>query len=537
MNAPTADYAAKQSDGPITDDNRVEILITTDESDVIEKSIAALAADPNVFQRGGMLVRVTRDAGTADDIRRDATPTISRLPTPNLRERLTRHCRFTRRVPKSDIPVNANPTNWLVNGIDARGEWPSIPRLTAVSDTPVLRPDGSILQVPGHDPITCVLFEPSGAFPQIPVRPTRDDARRAIATLADLVVDFPFVGPEHRAAWIAGLLTPFARFAYSGCSPAFLVGANVMGSGKTLLIRMIGWAVLGGEIPVASYSHDPDEMGKRITTVALAGDRIVLLDNISGPFGNDALDRALTSNRWSGRILGRSEKCDLPMTTVWYGSGNNPQTAADTMRRIVPVQLDVLDEHPEQRTGFKYPHVIAHVERQRPQIVAAALTVLSAYFVAGRPSMSLSAFGSFEGWSDLVRSAVVWAGEPDPCLTREQMAAADSTSDILGQLIHAWRLYDPHNLGLTMAEVVARLYPPEARYAPTGEADVAMRAALEAISNAMPGRPPGVRTIANRLRALRRRVVGGRYFDIDESRATNKGAVWQLRSTERSVNA
>ncbi len=42
------------------------------------------------------------------------------------------------------------------------------------------------------------------------------------------------------------------------------------------------------------------------------------------------------------------------------------------------------------------------------------LTILGAYVQAGRPSMNLRHWGSFEGWSDLVRGAVVFAGLPDP---------------------------------------------------------------------------------------------------------------------------
>jgi hypothetical protein len=96
-------------------------------------------------------------------------------------------------------------------------------------------------------------------------------------------------------------------------------------------------------MPVSSYAHDPDEMRKRITAIAIAGDRMVLLDNVEGAFGNDALDRALTTTRWKDRILGRSEEIDLPLLSSWYATGNNVSVASDTARRLIHIRLDVLN--------------------------------------------------------------------------------------------------------------------------------------------------------------------------------------------------
>ena len=48
----------------------------------------------------------------------------------------------------------------------------------------------------------------------------------------------------------------------------------------------------------------------------------------------------------------------------------------------------------------------------------AGLTVLRAFVVAGRPGLDkLTPFGRFEDWSNLVRGALVWLGEPDPAKT------------------------------------------------------------------------------------------------------------------------
>jgi hypothetical protein len=53
----------------------------------------------------------------------------------------------------------------------------------------------------------------------VPDRPTLRDAVAAAAELRDVVSDLPFERPEHRAAWLASLLTPLAWFAFDSPAP------------------------------------------------------------------------------------------------------------------------------------------------------------------------------------------------------------------------------------------------------------------------------------------------------------------------------
>lgn len=526
-NPPAPSVCSEGSEGSASKPN---ILIDTDEHRVVTETVEVLTADPDIYQRGGMLVRVLRDADPHDGILRCfGSATISSLPQANLRERMTRCATFTKYIRKDGelIEVKAHPAPWLVSAVDARGEWPGIRRLMGVSDAPVLRADGSVWQTPGYDTITGVLYEPSEQFPQIPDTPTLDDARASLATLLEMVGDFQFETDDHRAAWLAGLLTPLARFAFAGPTPLFLIDANVRGAGKGLLAQTIGWIVLGREMPVSSYAHESEEMRKKITSIAIAGDRMVLLDNLEGSFGNDALDRALTSTRWKDRILGKSEMVDLPLIPAWYGTGNNVAVAADTARRIIHVRLDVLDEHPEDRTDFKHPDLIAWVRQHRGRLLADALTILAAYCRAGRPSQNLTPFGSFEGWSSIVREAVVWVGLTDPCLTRTRLAeSSDTTADTLGQLISAWQAFDRFGHGVVISEMLERLYRTDFR--PSDPESVTMRAALENLVGCPPGKSPTARQVGNKLRHYRRRVIGGKYLDVNLDDGRRDGRVWRL---------
>lgn len=513
---------------------RPEIMLDTDEHRVADEVIDALASDPNLYQRGSILARIVRREGMLKGVQRPKdSPVISLLPKASLRERITEYCDLVAMTREG--PESAHPPGWLVSAIDARGHWPCIRILNGISDVPVIRPDGTIWQDRGYDAATGVVFEPSIDFPLIPESPSQQDAQKAVEVLREVVCDFRFETDCHFAAWIASVLTPLGRQTLAGPTPIFLVDANVRGAGKGLLVHCVGEIVLGREMPVSTYSHDSDEMRKRITAIAIAGDPVILLDNVVGEFGNAAMDAALTTTVWQDRILGKSEMVRLPLTSVWYATGNNVIVGADTPRRLIHIRLDVMEEQPESRTDFKHPNLLKWVRANRGNLVGAALTILSAYLKAGAPPHGAKPMGSFEGWSETVRGAVMWAGLQDPCEGTRMMAeSADSSRDVLGQLLDAIDQWDSQRNGFVVSELLQVLYGTDPR--PGDAASVTMRAALEAMVSCPPGRVPTPRQVGNHLKSFRRRVVNGRYLDTRADERRSGGAVWRVSGGTESLN-
>ncbi|HMN39499.1 MAG TPA: bifunctional DNA primase/polymerase [Phycisphaerales bacterium] len=502
------------------------ILLDTDEHRVVDDAVKALASDPDVYCRGNILVRVVE---VAADPGTPPTQSIVRLEPPTLRERLTLHGEIMK-YNKDGDQVPAHPTGWLVSALEARGFWPGIRPLAGVADAPLLRRDGSICAVSGYDAATGVVVTIPEGFPAAPTDPTLEDARAAVEELVQVVCDFRFESPEHRSAWLAAIITTIARFAFDGPSPMFLVDANVRGAGKGLLCQVISLISLGRITPVSSAPSDTDETRKQITTAAMGADRIVLLDNVEGKLGNDALDRALTCTRWRDRILGKSEQVDLPLIPTWLATGNNVTVGADTARRIIHVRLDVLEEKPEERRDFQHPNLLAWVIKERPRLYVAALTIVAAYMRAGKPVQAIDPFGSFEGWSDLVRGSLVWAGLPDPCLGRKRLVeSADSARESLSAILDAFRQMDPANDGIVIAPLLLDLYGADKGLNALTDAAVAMRTALESLPGVGGGsKAPTGRAVGNALRKFRRRVVDGVYLDTDPERSTASGKVWRL---------
>src|SRR5262249_54439471 len=139
-----------------------------------------------------------------------------------------------------------------------------------------------------------------------------------------------------------------------------------------------------------------------------------------------SLSAAMTTCEITDRVLGASRMMTVPLRPTWILTGNNVSFTDDMGRRVIPIDLDACVERPEDRDGFKYSNLIEHVTSTHPSLLAAALTILRAYHVAGRPSHGKTKMGSFEAWDDFIRGAVIWLQHPDladPLLGRARVRA------------------------------------------------------------------------------------------------------------------
>jgi hypothetical protein len=516
-------------------DVRPEIVISLELADVVDQAERAIATDPDVYQRGGRLARVVFTDSPLRQLRlQEPAPRVETLPRVSLRERLSSCATFISIKEKKDGSKERHrvlPPHDVVDTLDARGTWTAVRLLEALVDAPVLRPDGSIFDVPGYDSMTGLLLRPSGAFLPVPKSPTRADALAARDELLEVVADFDFAAPMHTSAWLAALLTPFARFAYDGPTPLFLIDSNVRGAGKGLLVDTVAIPTTGRCAPVTPLPPDDAEMSKTISSVLLAGLPMLVFDNVGGDLGSPALDLLLTSRTYSARVLGKSEmSAELPAHTLLFATGNNVQIRADTARRILRVRLDSKHERPEDRQGFKHPDLREWVRAERPRLVRAALTVLRAFCVAGRPALGLRAWGSFEQWSELVRGAVAWLGCEDAGETRIELAEeADTESHGLGRLLDA---LDQANLsqGFTVSALMQRAYGDS--HDPVAHA---LREALEELCPMQPGRPVSSKSLGRRLLSFRRRIIDGRMLDRHEGKTRTGTVSWLVREAEQAA--
>ncbi len=517
------------------EDGRRPIVVSTREHEVNDEALTVVGEhETNLFERGGTLVELQMPRG-ARGIPGMSAPVARLVQEARLQELLTRHCRFQvardgrgGRVWYQDV----HPPRWCVRALLGRGVWPELPLLTGVVEGPVLRPDGTVLQKPGYDPVSGLFFAENRAagdgpaFHPVPDQPSADQVRGALEQIDEIVCDFPFKTPAHRSAWLSALLTPLARFAFKGPSPLNLIDANVRGAGKSLLADAVNGVLGGRPAERMSYTRDDDELRKSITALALEGTSLALIDNVRGSFGSATLDRALTATLWRDRLLGANVQVAVPLRVVWFATGNNVVLQGDTPRRCLHIRLESPEERPEERTGFRHPRLLRWIAEERHRLLPAALTLLRGYVAAGRPDMGLPEWGSFEEWSDLVRGTVVWLERPDPGDTRGGLdeGAAGDHGAVASLIVGLGELLDTLGRPATASEILRELVEKPAIYGN-------LRTALEELfPQVRTGELPAPAKLGYKLRSLRGRVMDG--FAVEPGPRSRGGVTWSVRRVD-----
>ena len=362
---------------------------------LVDEILEALrdAGEVYEFGDGGTLARVS--AGKAVAVTADW-----------LLDYLERQCSFyrlTRTASGEEVEAPMDARDRDVKAVMSKIGQRRLPRLEAVVTAPTLRADGSVLDQPGYDEHSGLVY--IGEEISVPIAPSPEAALEALQRLWEPVRLFPFTGPDDRAVALAAMLTATVRGSLP-TAPGFAFDAPSAGSGKTLLAKVIGILATGEDPAIASPASDEGEMRKRLFASLLVGAKVILWDNLHEPLGGAAIDAFLTAPSFTDRVLGVSQTATLPNRALFLATGNNLRTQGDTYRRVLLARIDAKSEQPFSREFDFDPAGIAKRDRQR--MVADALTIMRAHITAGSPRLGKGRTASFELWDDLVRQSVVW---------------------------------------------------------------------------------------------------------------------------------
>jgi putative DNA primase/helicase len=393
---------------------------------------------PEIFQRGNSLVEVVcSDTATADArYHIQAGTGMFHVLGPNeLRLSISKRINFLKfnATQKKWLPAKA-PADVAQVMSTAISHW-SVPRVVALSETPILSSDGNIIQDRGFAPASGLIY--TGGAPEIcvPETPTLDDAVKSAAAIMGYFEEFPFAdmsdgreSPEsyHASVVLAYVLTLVMRVLIP-LAPLFLFRAHTAGTGKGLIIEAANTIVFGRNatlMPPLSGSGADEEERKRITSMLMRGITSAHLDNCTGDLGSGPLDALLTAPEWTDRILSRNDVPSLPQRMTLAASGNNIGVRGDTVRRVLLCSMDANVESPELRT-FKRQNLITDIQRDRSQLLGHVFTILKAHLLAGRPNSECVKLGSFEQWAETVAAAVVWCGYQNPIKTQDEAREDD----------------------------------------------------------------------------------------------------------------
>ena len=394
---------------------------------------ALIKAGAPFYIRGG-LVRPIVDEVPASRGHKAKVARLKVVDRDALIDHMSRSAQWMKWNVRKNCLVPTDPPHPVASIILARdGEW-QFRRLAGVITTPTLRPDGTVLSEPGYDPRTQLLLQHPPKLPSIPQSPSREDAMRAIKVLDGLLAEFPFVDAPSRAAALSGLITPVVRGAMP-VVPMHATTAPVPGSGKSYIIDLCSAIATGERAPVLTAGRTEEETEKRLGAALLAGQAIISIDNVNGELGGDALCQMIERPVVSVRPLGMSQLVKIESRATCFATGNNIQLVGDMTRRVILCSLDPDMERPELRAFRANPLDVVLSDRGR--YIAAGLTVARAYAAAGYPG-ALNPLASFEDWSRIVRSALVWLGYADPVETIAKARAEDPVVTSLGAVLVAW---------------------------------------------------------------------------------------------------
>jgi hypothetical protein len=234
------------------------------------------------------------------------------------------------------------------------------------------------------------------------------------------------------------LFTIIMRPVLEGHVPLAVVDAPVQGTGKSLLIESLVTVALGS-ISGSSIpdKQNEDEWRKKITSILLAAESVVMLDNLpdNTTLDSPALAAVLTLHEWSDRLLGSNTTTRLPARTIWVATGNNLRVARDLPSRSYSIRLDANMEYPWKRKGFKIANIKQHIKRWRGDYLAAALTVIRGWYVRGQPQAEVPTLGSFEEWTKTIGSILAFAG------IEGFLANLQDTQEIQDEETQQWRAF------------------------------------------------------------------------------------------------
>ena len=462
-------------------------------------------------------------------------PLVTRLDEPQAAELIERHIEH---VDETGRPVHL-PRPFVIHYLQ-RGDG-VLPRVAAVATLPTVTTAGAVLSGHGLHRETGIVFRISDAL--LKALPRREDCTSVNVAdamhflthewLCDVSTDY-----AGKCVAIASALTIIERLVLPE-RPAFFVTAGQRGGGKTTLVHMISTAVLGRAAAAAPWSPIPEERRKALLAYLSAGVPLIAWDNIprGGTISCPFVEMASTSATYEDRVLGETERREVPATAVHFFTGNNVVATGDMASRSLTVRLEVDRPDPENRQ-FIHADPIGWTQANRARILSALYALL-----LGNPRLGTKIGPDtptrFKTWWHLIGSAVEHASqvagiedvfkgrEPPPAFCFQDMFLAgefgDEQSNGLAEVLDMLRVR--FSGGFSAADVASAI---------NVDLDIglALKELLEQASGKTLRMPVNGRAVAWALKAVvdTPAVIGGRINAL-RFRSGHEGGTYRVAAT------
>lgn len=380
-----------------------------------------------------------RNQDTLVQVYQAGSEPLSRLMTNDLMlSELVRHNNWYTSRYKNLAP--SDPPEKLIKLLLTDINLAAFRNLRSISPWPMIDKQGQLLAHNGYHPgAERIITVPPSYRLDVPAQPSTDDLRWAIDLLQnDLFVDFPFSDQASRANAMAPLLQLFCCELMQPPYPLHFIQAPVAGTGKSLLVKVIGSILFGKEPSAMTLGENDGETRKRISSQLFSLAPYMFLDNLPPKVHSHSLAAALTASVWNDRILGVSTMKSVDVSALWLATGNNVNFSNELARRLVLVELDPTDESPSTRTGFKHPNLMEWVQQEREALIRACLILVRHWYASGQPK-GKQAFGSYESYASVIGGILDAAGIEGFLENRtEEFLNQDDDSFFWNHIVKAW---------------------------------------------------------------------------------------------------
>jgi hypothetical protein len=396
---------------------------------VVNAAEKALASSDRYYRSGESIVEIKTDPQTGD-------VAIEALSDQAMTMRLSAAAYWEKYDGRAKKVIRCEPSDRIVKML-LKGDGHSLMRpLKGLARQPFFRrSDHQLVTSPGYDPVSMIYAAFDASEFTLP-EPTRENAMDALRQLKHLVHEFHFDNDTDRSAALCAMLTAAIRPSLP-LAPAFNISASQPGSGKSYLGAVIA-PFAGPGLPLnVSYPTTAEEATKAIQSFLLGQPPVIMFDDMQTnwiPHG--ALNRMLTSETITDRLLGTSRSVTVSTASLFMGTGNNVEPIRDMCRRVVTIYLNAKTDSP---VTLSYNFRPAEMVRQdRGRYVSAALTIIRAWHADGCPKADIPNITSYERWSDLCRQPLVWLGQADPAASLLRQVESDPDAETLGTFLKEW---------------------------------------------------------------------------------------------------
>ncbi len=385
---------------------------------IVAAAETELARTELYFQRSGRVVRLERSSITGN-------LQLQEVNANSLLVDLSALTRWQHYDGRSKKVVPCDPSPKYLSAILESGRHQALPEIIGIARQPMIDERGRVSKKAGYNAANKLYADFDERAYEVLDSPTQEDAVKALAELETLLEEFPFEAECDKSAALSAILTAVVRSQLK-LAPMIHVQAHLPGSGKSYLTALIAAFATGDEVAASSFPKDDEECRKFLHSQLLASPAAIIFDNLTTDiYAFKSLCMAITELTFNARILGSSRTAEASTRTLILSSGNNVGPVEDMTRRVLTIYLNPAEPNPAERT-FQHPNLIDELRANRAHFVSCALTVISAWMLAGRPrTKCMKTLNSFMQWGEWCRLPLLWLGRSDPATRLFELMAND----------------------------------------------------------------------------------------------------------------